>query len=133
MKLWKKFKNWLIRKLGGYTEQQTKVVEKVVEKPMETIEFTYYQAEPICIKSRVALSPIEIKNFLDNKGFYATLKSKFSHQIAEQITDNDCLLYSITYDHMTDRAIIEVETNIVLSNPREHKPSLEELLSMYAR
>ena len=133
MSIWKRFKNWLIIKLGGYTEEKTKIVEKIVEKPIDEIQITYYRAEPICISSRVAISRYEIKDFLDNKGLYEALKSKISHQIAKQITDNDGLLYSITYDPMTDKAIIEVETNIVLSNPSEHKPRLEELLSMYAR
>ena len=133
MSKWKRFKNWLIRKLGGYTEEQTRVVEKVVEKPMETIEFTYCKAEPVCIKSRIVLSQFEIKNYLDYKSFIQEIKSKVSHQIAEQIADNECFEYSITYDYPTDRAIIEFETKVLLASPIERKQSLQELLSAYER
>ena len=121
MSIWKRFKNWLIKKLGGYTEEQTKIIEKVVEKPLDVVEFTYHKAEPIVIQSRIVLNQNYINMWLADDPTYIDrlemqLKEQIASRIGKELVENHCLNYKTTYDRHSNSTILNIDTQIYLSN-----------------
>ena len=133
-KLWNRFKHWLIKKLGGYTEEQTKVVEKIVEKPLDEVKFTYYQAKPICVSSRVRLDRLAIKYILkqDADELVNRIKSKAACQIGKQLVEGGFLYCETCHELETDSIVIEFKTDIVLNTTKENSDlTLTRALSEY--
>lgn len=128
MSKWKRFKNWLIRKLGGYTEEQTKIVEKIVEKPKDVIEFTYYQAEPICVKSQITLSSQNMRFYLEDTKFREHMNEVIAKKIGEQIVSDDLIAYRTIYQPRDCTVTVEFETNIILTHNTHNRQHLEETL-----
>lgn len=121
-KLWNRFKHWLIKKLGGYTEEQTKVVEKIVEKPLDEVRFTYHQAKPVCVSRRITLNRLAIKYFQkqDAVELVKQIKSRAAFLIGEQLVEGGFLYCAICHDLETDNIVIECKTDIVLNTSKEN-------------
>lgn len=133
MSKWKRFKNWLIRKLGGYTEEQTKIVEKILEKPIDEIRFTYYQAEPVCVKSQINLSLQNWRFYLEDTKFNEHINEVIAKKIGEQIANDDLIAYRTIYQPRDNTITVEFETNILLTHHTHNRQHLEESLSMFKR
>ena len=68
------FKHWLIRKLGGYTEQKVE---------SRRLDVHSHQIQPMIIRSEV-----RINMYLDSRMMFDTVKSKLANQLAQKIVED---------------------------------------------
>ena len=104
-----KVKHWIIKKLGGYTEQHVSIHEV-------THRTTAVTVVPLCV--RCSIDPFMFLNTHEPPGsrerdVFGFVKQRLSEQFADALMESDMLLFSCEDDHMTNARIYQAELYMI--------------------
>lgn len=114
-----KIRHWLIKKLGGYTEQH-------VENRRITA-YPSYQIKPVILRTEMRISHYMMFSDMTEQERYDYFKQRLIQQIAEKIVEDDLTLVSCTDDvprgermYRAELYLIHPHDVVFCTNPLTH-------------